>query len=82
MYLATISTNGQITVPIDIRNKLGLRAGDKMLFVKQGNQVIVSNASELALEKAQKAFSGAAKKIGLQNETDVDELVSNLRKGE
>ncbi len=80
MYLATVSTNGQITVPIDIRNRLGLKAGDKILFIKQGNQVIVSNASELALEKAQKAFSGTAENIGLKNEADVENLISNLRK--
>ena len=33
MSAATITSKGQITIPRDIRSKLGLQAGDKINFV-------------------------------------------------
>jgi toxin-antitoxin system, antitoxin component, abrB famil len=33
MNLAKISANGQITIPIEIRKHLGLKSGDKILFL-------------------------------------------------
>ena len=37
MNLAKISSNGQITVPVEIRRRLGLKAGDKILFFQNKN---------------------------------------------
>ena len=65
MNLAKVSQNGQITVPIEIRRQLGLKAGDKILFLQNGNgEIVLSNASSNALLKAQNSFSGLAEKIG------------------
>ncbi|NCC62263.1 MAG: AbrB/MazE/SpoVT family DNA-binding domain-containing protein, partial [Verrucomicrobiae bacterium] len=32
MELAKITSKGQITIPVDIRRKLGVKEGDKVLF--------------------------------------------------
>ena len=42
MNLARISTNGQITVPAEVRRALKLNAGDKLMFVcnKSGEVVV------------------------------------------
>ena len=54
MNLAKISSNGQITVPVEIRRLLGLRSGDKLLFFQnKDGEVVVSNASAAAIRKAQ-----------------------------
>lgn len=46
MNLAKVSGNGQITVPIEIRRRLGLKEGDKILFIERENgEIIISNAS-------------------------------------
>ena len=37
MYLAKISSNGQITIPVEIRRLLGLKSGDKILFLQKQN---------------------------------------------
>ena len=37
MNLAKISSNGQITVPAEIRRLLGLKSGDKILFLQKQN---------------------------------------------
>lgn len=79
MNLAKISANGQITVPAEIRRMLGLKAGDKMLFMQNENgEIVVSNAS-VAIRNAQAAFSGAAKQIGVKNEKDIQSLADEIR---
>ena len=63
MNLAKISSNGQITVPVEIRRLLGLKSGDKILFLqKQNGEIVVSNASAQAIRKVQAVFSGVAGK--------------------
>lgn len=80
MNLARVSQNGQITVPIEIRRQLGLKAGDKILFFQNGNgEIVLSNASANALLKAQNAFSGLAEKLGIKDEDDVQALVDSVR---
>lgn len=82
MNLAKLSANGQITVPIDIRRRLGLTPGDKVLFVeKPDGEVVVANAALSALADAQKAFSGAASDLGVEDNDDVMDQVGELRSG-
>ena len=82
MNLAKISANGQITVPIEVRRQLGLKSGDKILFIqKQNGEIVVSNASAAAIQKAQAAFTGAAEMMELSNEDDIQALVDEVRYG-
>ena len=82
MNLAKISSNGQITVPVEIRRLLGLKSGDKILFFQnQDGEIVVSNASAQAIRRAQAAFAGAAETMGLSNEDDVQALVNEVRYG-
>jgi len=60
MNLATVSANGQITIPIEIRRSLKLKAGDKVLFLrKQSGEIVLSNSAERIIEKLQKAVADA-----------------------
>ena len=80
MNLAKISSNGQITVPAEIRRLLGLKSGDKILFYqKPDGEVVINNASAKAIYKAQKAFEGIAEQMGVYNEDDVQSLVDEVR---
>jgi AbrB family looped-hinge helix DNA binding protein len=80
MNLAKISANGQITVPVEIRKKLNLKEGDKILFFERNNgEVVINNASATAIINAQKAFEGAAKDFGVKSEDDVQRLVDEVR---
>ena len=82
MNLAKISANGQITVPVEIRRQLGLKSGDKILFLQNKNgEIVVSNASAAAIRKAQTAFEGAAKAMGVSSEDDIQTLVDEMRSG-
>ena len=39
MPIATISSRGQITIPVDVRTTLSLKKGDKVNFIIIGNEV-------------------------------------------
>lgn len=80
MNLAKISANGQITVPAEIRRLLGLKPGDKILFLQNPTgEIVLSNASANAIRKAQAAFAGAANAMGIKNEDDVQALIDEVR---
>ena len=80
MELAKVTSKGQITIPIDIRKKLGVKEGDKILFIEEEGRVIMMNSSMDALRKAQAAFAGEAERLGLKDEEDVAALVAELRR--
>lgn len=79
MELAKVTSKGQVTIPIAIRNMLGIREGDKILFIEDGEKVVLMNASTHALQKAQEAFEGVAEELNIQNEQDVVKLVKEIR---
>lgn len=82
MNLAKISSNGQITVPVEIRRMLGLKSGDKVLFIQNPDgEIVVSNASAQAIRRAQSAFSGAVGELSVNSEEDVQTLVNEVRYG-
>ena len=70
MELAKVTSKGQITIPLAIRKQLGVREGDKVLFVEENGKIVLMNASLQALLAAQKAFSGVAEEIGAANEEE------------
>ena len=43
--IASITTKGQITIPEEIREKLGLREGDRAIFVIEGERVVIRKVS-------------------------------------
>ena len=79
MEVAKITSRGQITIPIDIRKKLGVKEGDKVIFIEDGNNIIVANAAKIAFANIRAAFAGEAERLGLRDEQDVVELVDEVR---
>jgi AbrB family looped-hinge helix DNA binding protein len=79
MDVAKITSRGQITIPIDVRKKLGLKEGDKVIFIEEGGNIIFANAAKVAFRNMQKAFEGEAEKLGLKDEQDVVDMVDEVR---
>ena len=80
MELAKITSQGQITIPSDIRKYLKVKGGDKVVLLKENGRVIMANSNMLALKELQEAFDGVAERMGLKDEQDVVELVKTHRK--
>ena len=70
MELAKVTSKGQVTIPIEIRKKLGIKNGDKILFVEESGRIYMMNSSMDALLEAQKAFAGEAERLGLKDDDD------------
>lgn len=80
MDAATVSANGQITVPAGVRRELRLAPGDKVAFVKNElGDITVVKPVAAALMEAQRAFSGAADEAGIESEEQVDRVVAEVR---
>ncbi len=80
MELAKVTSKGQITIPVEIRKKLGIKNGDKILFIEEAGKIYMINSSMDALHEAQKAFAGEADRLGLKNDDDVMTMIKELRK--
>jgi len=80
MELAKVTSKGQITIPVEIRRKLGIKNGDKILFMEEGGKVYMMNSSMDAFYEAQRAFAGEAERVGLRNDEDVVAMIKELRK--
>ena len=79
MELAKITSKGQITIPISIRRALKLKDGDKVAFVEQNGQFVLTNPTMLAIQQLQDAFAGFAEENGLETEEDVVAMVKEVR---
>jgi AbrB family looped-hinge helix DNA binding protein len=73
--------DGQIMLPADIRQKLGLRDGDRVVFIEENNQIILANAAKVAFAEMRQTFAGEAQRLNLENEQDVVTLVDEVREG-
>lgn len=80
MELAKITSKGQVTIPIQIRKRLNLKDGDKIVFIEQDGKVVIENSTRVALTEIQNAFKGEAERLGLKTEDDVVNLCKEVRK--
>ncbi|UTC75243.1 AbrB/MazE/SpoVT family DNA-binding domain-containing protein [Treponema sp. OMZ 792] len=80
MELAKVTSKGQITIPLTIRNLLGLKTGDKVFFKENRGKVYIMNASQISLSNIQAQMQGEAEKAGFQTEDDVITYIKELRK--
>ena len=80
MELAKVTSKGQITIPLTIRNLLGLKTGDKVYFEESRGKFYITNASQITLSNAQDQMQGEAGKVGFQTEDDVIAYIKELRK--
>ena len=79
MELAKITTRGQITLPLEIRKKLKVGEGDKVVFFEENGRIVVENAAKLAFAQIRKDFEGEAERLGLESEQDVVNMVKEMR---
>ena len=79
---AKVMAKGQITLPKDIREALGVKTGDRVTLVSRDNQVIMMNSAVYAMKMLQSSMKGEAEKAGLRSDDDVVALVRKMRSEE
>lgn len=76
---AKVMSKGQITLPKEIRTKLGLSTGDRVTLICEGDKVVMMNAAVYAMKMLQEGMEGQAYTVGLDSEEAIDKLVADVR---
>lgn len=76
---AKVMAKGQVTIPKDIREVLGVANGDRITFIVEGSTVRIVNSAVYAMQVLQKEMAGEAQRAGLDSDDDVMALVKELR---
>lgn len=76
---AKVMAKGQVTIPKDVREVLGVASGDRITFIVEGNTVRIVNSAVYAMQILQKEMVGEAEHAGLTSDDDVMALVNELR---
>ena len=78
--IGTVSSRGQIAIPADVRRELELEEGEKVLFVLEGDTLIIKKVNaERTWKEITKPLREAAKKSGLK-ESDAGDIIHRFRK--
>jgi len=63
MPAATVTSKGQITIPVEVRSSLGLDAGDRVEFVEVGKGQFAIMAATRSVQELRGLFRGKRKKV-------------------
>lgn len=76
---AKVMSKGQVTIPKNVREALGIKTGDRVTFIVNNGQVTIMNSTLYALQRLQSQMSGEAEKAGFKSEKDVIDWISKSR---
>ena len=79
---ARVMSKGQVTIPKNIREALGVTTGDRVTFIFENGSVRVINSAVYAMQKFQEQMKGQAEKAGFASEEDVADWITNTRREE
>ena len=79
---ARVMSKGQVTIPKNIREALGVTTGDRVTFICENGSVRVINSAVYAMQKFQEQMKGQAEKAGFASEEDVADWITNTRREE
>lgn len=75
MPVSTISSKGQITVPLEIRRRLGLQVGDTVQFVLESGQVVLKPLRD----ETNPFLEDIGRFPGFQSSDEINSWISDLR---
>lgn len=76
---AKVMAKGQVTIPKDVREVLGVTSGDRISFIVEKDTVRIVNSAVYAMQVLQQEMEKDAERAGLHSEDDVIALVKELR---
>ena len=74
--MGTVSSRGQICIPNDMREEMGLKEGSRVLFVLTQDSLIMKKVSMQTFEEITRPLREAKKNI---REEDVVDLIHKIR---
>ena len=76
---AQVMSKGQVTIPKDIREILGVSCGDRITFIVENGSVRLINSAVYAMQILQAQMADEAEKTGLNSDDAVMEMVKEIR---
>ncbi|WP_231465818.1 AbrB/MazE/SpoVT family DNA-binding domain-containing protein [Selenomonas sp. FC4001] len=76
---AKVMAKGQVTIPKDVRNVLGLDSGSRVTFIVENGSVRMVNSAIYAMQMLQNEMSDEAERTGLVTDEAVNNLVKDIR---
>lgn len=76
---AKVMSKGQVTIPKDVREVLGISSGDRVTFVVENGNVKLINSTVYAMQMLQTQMAGKAEISGLTTDEAVMDLVAGIR---
>jgi len=77
--IGKVSSRGQIAIPSEMRKRLNLREGEKVMFFSEGDTVMMKKVTLESFKEITKPLKDAARKSGLK-ESDVPRIINKFRK--
>lgn len=81
--MVTVSSRGQVSIPAEVRRKIGLEGGEKLLVVSQDDNILLKKVDESfvgkSIEEILKPMHEEAEKADLSEE-EADDVIDEHRK--
>jgi len=75
-----VSPKGQIVIPKEIRKRLGVSAGERLLVVSRDKEILIKKLRGLSVEEIGAKIETAAKAKGVDIDKLIDEAVEWARR--
>lgn len=76
---AKVMSKGQVTIPKDVREILGISSGDRITFVVENGNVRLINSALYAMQLLQAQMANEAENTGLTSDEAIIDLVKEVR---
>ena len=76
---AKVMSKGQVTIPKDVREILGISSGDRITFVVENGNVRLINSAVYAMQSLQAQMANEAENTGLTSDEAIIDLVKEVR---
>ena len=76
---AKVMSKGQVPIPKDVREILGISSGDRITFVVENGNVRLINSAIYAMQLLQAQMANEAENTGLTSDEAIMDLVKEVR---
>jgi len=77
--MTKVSSKGQVVIPKEIRERLGILPGEKIIVITRGEEIVLKKARRLRLEELSEKIAGATERNKIDVEKLIDEAVKWAR---
>jgi len=78
--IVRVSPKGQIVIPKEIRKRLGVSAGERLLVMSRDKEILIKKMERLSIEEIGEKVDKVTKEKGIDVDKLIDEAIEWARK--